>query len=80
MVEMIATATEVQNNFGFYLRVVMDGQEVIITKNGTEVGRFVPRDKAVSFLTDSLAGILHSDVSIDEAREDALRKKYEVVH
>ena len=50
MVEMIATATEVQNNFGFYLRVVMDGQEVIITKNGTEVGRFVPKDKAVSYL------------------------------
>ena len=35
MVEMIATATEVQNNFGFYLRVVMEGQEVIITKNGS---------------------------------------------
>ena len=37
----IATATEMQNNFGKYLNLVMSGQEIIITKNGHEVGRFV---------------------------------------
>ena len=52
-----ATATEMQNNFGRYLSLVMDGVEVIVTKNGREVGRFLPRDAAVSYLTESLTGI-----------------------
>ena len=50
----IATATEMQNNFGKYLSLVLAGKEVIVTKNGKEVGRFVPKDAAVSYLTDSL--------------------------
>ena len=36
-----ATATEIQKNFGKYLNLVMNGQEVIVTKNGKEVGRFM---------------------------------------
>ena len=36
----------------------MNGGEVIVTKNGKEVGRFIPRKAAVSYLTDSLTGIL----------------------
>ena len=32
-----ATATEMQNNFGRYLTLIMNGQEIIITKNGREV-------------------------------------------
>ena len=43
-----ATATEMQNNFGRYLNLVISGQEVIVTKNGHEVGRFVPKDMAIS--------------------------------
>ena len=42
-----ATATEMQNNFGRYLNLVISGQEVIVTKNGHEVGRFVPKDMAI---------------------------------
>ena len=45
-----ATATEMQNNFGKYLSLVMAGQEVIVTRNGKEVGRFIPKDAAVSYL------------------------------
>ncbi len=56
------TAMEIQNNFGKYLCLVMSGQEIIITKNGHEVGRFVPEDSSVSYLTDSLTGILKNDV------------------
>lgn len=52
-----ATATEMQNNFGRYLSMVMSGQEIIVTKNGKEVGRFIPKDATVSYLTDSLTGI-----------------------
>ena len=45
-----ATATEMQNNFGRYLSMVMSGQEIIVTKNGKEVGRFIPKDATVSYL------------------------------
>ena len=38
-----ATATEMQNNFGRYLNLVMSGHEIIVTKNGHEVGRFIPK-------------------------------------
>ena len=71
-----ATATEMQNNFGRYLSLVMDGVEVIVTKNGKEVGRFLPKEAAASFLTDSLTGILKGDADPDRAREEGLREKY----
>ena len=71
-----ATATEMQNNFGRYLNLVMSGQEVIVTKNGKEVGRFSPKDAAVSYLTDSLTGILRQDLDPEAARDEGLRKKY----
>lgn len=38
MITATATATEMQNNFGRYLNLVMSGQEIIVTKNGREVG------------------------------------------
>jgi len=78
MVGATATATEMQNNFGRYLNIVMEGREVIVTKNGKEVGRFIPKDAAVSYLTDSLTGILKGDDEIGQAREERLRKKYEI--
>ena len=77
MIETTATATEMQNNFGRYLSIVMGGNEVIVTKNGKEVGRFVPRGKAVSYLTDSLTGILKGDADPQQAKEEGLKRKYE---
>lgn len=71
-----ANATEMQNNFGRYLNLVMSGQEVIVTKNGREVGRFIPKDAAVSYLTDSLIGILKEDYDLDEVKAERLTKKY----
>jgi prevent-host-death family protein len=78
MVGATATATEMQNNFGRYLNIVMNGSEVIVTKNGKEVGRFIPKDAAVSYLTDSLTGILKGDYDLDEVRDGHLRAKYEI--
>jgi prevent-host-death family protein len=72
MVGAIATATEMQNNFGHYLDIVMNGREVIVTKNGKEVGRFIPKDATVSYLTDSLTGILKGDYDLDEVRDEHL--------
>lgn len=71
-----ATATEMQNNFGRYLNLVMSGQEVIVTKNGREVGRFIPKNAAVSYLTDSLTGILKEDKDLDEIKAERLAEKY----
>ena len=75
-----ATATEMQNNFGRYLAMVQEGSEIIVTKNGKEVGRLIPREKAVSYLTDSLTGILKGDTDIDKVREQSLKEKYEVTN
>ena len=71
-----ATATEMQNNFGRYLNLVMSGQEIIVTKNGREVGRFISKNAAVSYLTDSLTGILKEDKDFDEMKSERLTEKY----
>ena len=65
-----------QNDFERYLNFVMAGQEIIGTKNGREVGRFIPKDASVSYLTDSLTGILKEDYDLDEAKAESMREKY----
>lgn len=72
-----ATATEIQNNFGRYLSLVMEGIEVIITRNGREVARFLPKDTAVSYLTDSLTGILKKNTDLEKEKDERLKKKYD---
>ena len=81
MSEAIATvtSTEMQNNFGKYLHIVMNGGEVIITRNGKEVGRIIPRKAVVSYLTDSLTGILSESSDMDQVKEERLKAKYESV-
>ena len=69
-----ATATEMQNNFRRYLNLVMSGQEIIVTKNEREVGRFIPKDVAVSYLTDSL--MLKKDYNLNEIEAESMRAKY----
>ncbi len=78
MIGATATATEMQNNFGKYLNMVLNGDEVIVTKNGKEIGRFIPKDTAVSYLTDSLTGILKGKYDLEQERATALREKYEI--
>ena len=67
------TATEVQNNFGKYLRVVQTGGEVIVMKNGKGVARLVSYDKSVSCLTDSLTGVLKNDYNEKESRTERIK-------
>ena len=80
MIGATATATEMQNNFGRYLNIVIGGQEVIVTKNGREVGRFVPKSTSISYLTDSLTGILKGGETAEDLREMRLKEKYEIVN
>ena len=70
MIATIATATQMQNNFGKYLNLVMKGQGVIVTKNGKEIGRLVPKNTVVSYLSDSLTGILKNKYSLDDIKTD----------
>ena len=74
-----ATATAMQNNFGRYLNLVMSGQEIIVTKNGKEAGRFTSKEAAVSYLTDSLTGILKEKNDLAKIKEEDLKAKYGIV-
>ena len=76
MTTTIATATEMQNNFERYLNLIMLRQEVIVTVNGKEIGRFVPKDAIDSYLTDSLTGILKEGYELNEERMKRLSQKY----
>ncbi len=70
----MATATEVQNNFGRYLKLAQEGGEIIILKNGVEVARLISKDKSVSFLSDSLVGVLSGDVDEKAARAERMAR------
>ncbi len=73
-----ATATEIQNNFGRFLKLVQEGQEIVIMKNGSEVARLISKNQTVSFLSDSLVGVLSSDTDEKNARLERIAK-YESV-
>ena len=75
MITTIVTATEMQNNFEMYLNLIMLGQEVIVTVNGKEIGRFVPKDAVDSYLTDSLTGILKGGYDLNEEKTKRAEQK-----
>ena len=68
------TATEIQNNFGRFLKMVQEGQEIVIIKNGSEVARLISKSQTVSFLSDSLVGVLSSDVDDKKARAERISR------
>lgn len=69
---MTATATEIKNNFGHYLAAVQAGDEIIIIKNGKEVARLVSHQSSISFLTDSLTGVLKNDYDDKKLRAERI--------
>lgn len=71
-------ATDFQNNFGKYLQLVQTGEEVIILRNGKEVARMISHDRSVSFLTDSLVGVLKNDYN-DKVEKAERMSRYESV-
>ena len=71
---MTVTATELQNNFGKYLQAVQQGGEIIILKNGVEVARLISKERSVSFLSDSLVGVLKNDYNDKAIREERILK------
>lgn len=76
---MTVTATDFQNNFGKYLQAVQSGDGIVILKNGIEVARLISKERSVSFLTDSLIGILQNDYHEDSIRSERAAK-YESIN
>ena len=71
---MIVTSTEAQNNFGHYLDLA-SMQEIVITKNGLPVARLLGVKQVVSFLADSLVGLVPKDVNEKEAKNERLSRQ-----
>jgi len=69
-----ATATEIQNNFGRFLKLVQEGQEIIVMKNGCEVARLISKERTVSFLSESLVGVLSFDADEKKVKEEMVRR------
>jgi prevent-host-death family protein len=59
----VVKSNELKNNFDKYLQDNIDGNEFIIIKNGKEVARLITINKPVSYISDSLLGILKRDIS-----------------
>lgn len=70
----MVTATELQNNFGKYLQYVQNGDEVVILRNGKEVARLISHEKSVSYLTDSLVGVLKGNYDEKQIKSERLSK------
>ena len=70
----IVTATDFQNNFGKYLKLAMEGKEIIILKNGKEVARLISHEKSISFLSDSLLGVLKEDYTKEDIAKERIKK------
>ena len=71
---MVVSSTEAQNNFGKYLELAAE-QEIVITKNGAPVARLIGIDKTMTFLSDSLVGIIPYDVDEDKEKEEKLKRQ-----
>ena len=72
----VATATEVKNNFGFYLNSAIEGNDIVIIKNGKEVARLISNTKAISYLTDSLVGVLTKDYDDKAIKKERYSKQW----
>ena len=76
MKEMVAvsiTATELKMNLGKYL-MLAEKEDVYITRNGKVVAKLTNPFQDRVDMAKSLFGILPSDITLEEAREERLGK------
>ena len=66
---MIATSTDVQNNFGKYLEIAA-GQEVVITRNGAAVARLIGMKAQEKSLSEKLRGIVPADIDEKAVKDE----------
>ena len=70
---MSITATELKMNLGKYLRLA-EKEDVYITKNGKVVAKLTNPFQDRVDMAKSLFGILPSDITLEEAKEERLSK------
>ena len=74
MAVQVATDEEFQKDFDNYLRAVLYGDEIVLTRDGREIARVLPHGKVLSTLSESMLGILKHDYDDKAVREErALR-------
>ncbi len=70
---MSITATELKLNLGKYLQLA-ESEDIYITRNGKVVAKLTnPYQNRVDAVK-SLLGVLPSDISLEEAREERLNR------
>jgi prevent-host-death family protein len=70
---MIASSTDVQNNFGKYLELA-SGQEIVITKNGSAVARLIGMKVQKKSLSEQLRGIIPADVDEEAVKTERMAR------
>jgi prevent-host-death family protein len=71
---MIVTSTDMQNNFGKYLELA-SSEEIVVTKKGAPVARLLGMGQTISFLSDSLVGLIPKDVDEKAAKEERMARQ-----
>ncbi|MDR2183843.1 MAG: type II toxin-antitoxin system prevent-host-death family antitoxin [Clostridiales bacterium] len=71
---VMVTAAEVENNFVKYIELASE-HEVVITRNGLPVARLIGIDRAMSFLSDNLVGLIPQDADENEAKEERMARQ-----
>ena len=70
---MFVTATELKNNLGKYLDLA-EKEDIIITKNGKRIAKLASATEDKMTIVKSLIGVLPSDVTLEQAREERLSR------
>ena len=90
----IATDIEFKENIDHYLKVMEDGGEIVVTKNGKNIGKFVPETiynenievtpekprKSAEEALKALTGVLKSKEDYKTLKDKYLREKYEIAY
>ena len=68
---MSVTATELKMNLGKYL-MLAETEDVFITKNGKVIAKLTNPNADRVEMAKSLLGVIHADVTVEEARDERL--------
>ena len=71
---MSITATELKENLGKYLQLAAT-EDIFITKNGKVVAKLSDPYRDTVATAKALAGIIPSDITLEEARKERLADK-----
>ena len=62
------SSTQIQNSFGYYLKLVQEGEIVIIMKNGKEVARLISSEENRSMTLASIRGLFKDDITEEQIK------------